>query len=97
MGLIHNGAAVLAAAFFCAAGLDAAPRLRLVSSTIGPLSIAQGVSGNALQTQTVEAYNDADGSLKLKLASSVSWIGGRWGRNATARRGPVSARRCNLL
>ena len=52
MGLVQNGAAVLAAAFFFAAGLGAAPRLRLVSSTVGPVSIAQGVSGNALQTQT---------------------------------------------
>jgi uncharacterized protein (TIGR03437 family) len=70
---------VLAAVFFCAAGLDAAPRLRLVSSTVGPVSIPQGASGNALQTQTVEAYNDADGSLALKLDSSVSWIGGTVG------------------
>ena len=89
MGLIHNGAAVLTAAFFFAAGLNAAPRLRLVSSTIGPVSIAQGVSGNSLQTQTVEAYNDADGSLALKLASSVSWIGGSVGaqRNCSSRPG----------
>jgi uncharacterized protein (TIGR03437 family) len=89
VGLIHNGAAVLAAAFFCAAGLHATPRLRLVSSTIGPVSIAQGVSGNSLQTQTVEAYNDADGSLALKLSSSVSWIGGSVGtqRNCSSRPG----------
>jgi hypothetical protein len=75
VGLIRNGAAALAAAgFLFAAGLHAAPRLRLVSSTVGPVSIAPGASGGASQTQTVEAYNDADGSLNLKLASSVSWI-----------------------
>jgi uncharacterized protein (TIGR03437 family) len=80
VGLIHNGAAALAAAgLFCAAGLSAAPRLRLVSSTVGPVSIAQGANGGALQTQTVEAYNDADGSLNLSLSSSVSWIAGSVG------------------
>jgi uncharacterized protein (TIGR03437 family) len=80
VGLIHKRAAALAAAgFFCAAGLSAAPRLRLVSSTVGPISIAQGASGGALQTQTVEAYNAADGSLNLSLSSSVSWIAGTVG------------------
>jgi uncharacterized protein (TIGR03437 family) len=76
-------AAVLAAAgLICAAGLGAAPQLRLVSSTVGPVSIVQGASGGALQTQTVEAYNIADGSLNLKLsysAASASWIAGTVG------------------
>jgi len=76
VGLIRKGAAALAAAgFLCAAGLSAAPRLRLVSSTVGPVSIAQGISGSPLQTQTVEAYNAADGSLNLSTpSSSVPWI-----------------------
>ena len=90
MGLIRNGAAALAAAgFLCAAGLHAAPRLRLVLSTVGPVSIAQGASGGASQTQTVEAYNDADGSLNLKLASSVPWIVATAGaqRNCSSRPG----------
>ena len=72
MGLVRNGAAVLAAVFFCAAGLNAAPRLRLVSSTIGPVSIAQGGVG---PLQTLEAYNAGDGSLSLSLTSSVAWVG----------------------
>ena len=81
MGLIRKGAAALAAAgFLCAAGLSAAPRLRLVSSTVGPVSIAQGANGGA---QTVEAYNDADGSLNLKLSPSVSWIAGSVGAQRT--------------
>jgi uncharacterized protein (TIGR03437 family) len=81
VGLVQNGAAALAAAgFLCAAGLNAAPRLRLVSSTVGPVSIAQGASGGALQTQTVEAYYTDDINVtrslppNLSLASSVSWI-----------------------
>ena len=71
-GLFPKGAAALAAAFLFAAGLQAAPRLRLVSSTVGPVSIAQGANGTL---QTVEAYNTLDGSLNLSLSSSVSWIG----------------------
>jgi uncharacterized protein (TIGR03437 family) len=71
-GLFPKGAAALAAAFFFAAGLQAAPRLRLVSSIVGPVSIAQGANGTL---QTVEAYNALDGSLNLSLSSSVSWIG----------------------
>jgi len=73
VGLIHKGVPALAvAALFCAAGLSAAPRLRLVSSTVGPVSIVQGANGGA---QTVEAYNAADGTLNLSTpSSSVPWI-----------------------
>jgi uncharacterized protein (TIGR03437 family) len=69
-------AALAVAGFLGAAGLSAAPRLRLVSSTVGPVSIAQGANGSA---QTVEAYNAADGSLNLSLTSSVAWIAGSVG------------------
>src|ERR1039458_2589298 len=64
-------AALAVAGFLGAAGLSAAPRLRLVSSTVGPVSIAQGANGSA---QTVEAYNAADGSLNLSFSYSVPWI-----------------------
>jgi uncharacterized protein (TIGR03437 family) len=64
-------AALAVAGFLSAAGLSAAPRLRLVSSTVGPVSIAQGSNGAA---QSVEAYNLGDGSLNLVLSSSVPWI-----------------------
>jgi hypothetical protein len=43
--------------------------LRLVLSTVGPVSIAQGANGSA---PAVEAYNAADGSLNLSLTSSAS-------------------------
>lgn len=52
--------------------------LRLVSTTVGPVSIAVGSSGGS---QTVEAYNAGDGSLSLTAAaadpatgSPVSWV-----------------------
>ena len=54
-----------------AVSLAAAPKLRLVSSTVGPLSITQGTSGAA---QTVEAYNAGSGALALSASSSVAWI-----------------------
>jgi uncharacterized protein (TIGR03437 family) len=44
--------------------------LRLVSSTVGPASIAVGANG---PTQLVEAYNAGDGTLSLTVASSVPW------------------------
>jgi uncharacterized protein (TIGR03437 family) len=50
---------------------NAAPMLRLVASTVGPVSLAAG----ATTTQTVEAYNAGDGALTPLLRSSVSWIG----------------------
>jgi uncharacterized protein (TIGR03437 family) len=56
---------------FLAASLHAAPKLRLVSSTVGPLSITQGANG---AMQTVEAYNAGTGTLSLSASSSVSWI-----------------------
>ncbi len=66
-GVLRRG--VLLAAFSCV--LSAAPVLRLVTSTVGPVSIATGGAG---AVQTVEAYNAGDGSLVLQLSSSVNWI-----------------------
>jgi uncharacterized protein (TIGR03437 family) len=51
--------------------LHAAPMLRLVSATVGPVSIVPGSNGI---NQTVEAYNAGDGTLSLSLSSSVTWI-----------------------
>jgi uncharacterized protein (TIGR03437 family) len=51
--------------------LEASPMLRLVSATVGPVSIAPG--GNGVN-QTVEAYNAGDGTLSLTLSSSATWI-----------------------
>ena len=58
--------------------LHAAPVLRLVSSTVGPVSIAAGSNG---PTQVVEAYNAGDGALTLTATptdpatgQSVPWL-----------------------
>lgn len=65
------------------ASLEAAPKLRLVTTTVGPVSVSQGANPNA---QTVEAYNAGDGNLNLSAASSVAWVSASVG----------GARPCNL-
>ncbi|HKE29665.1 MAG TPA: hypothetical protein VKB88_45260 [Bryobacteraceae bacterium] len=50
---------------------DAAPMLRLVSSTVGPITVAAGAAGPA---QIVEAYNAGDGALSLSVSSSATWL-----------------------
>ena len=73
MGLNRRWFLAFSAAVLLSTGvLSATPRLRLVSSTVGPVSIAQGANG---APQTVEIYNAGDGFLSPKLTSSVSWIG----------------------
>lgn len=62
------------AAFICfsfAALVNAAPKLRLVTSTVGLVPVAAGTAGTS---QTVEAYNAEDGSLSLSVSASASWL-----------------------
>lgn len=51
--------------------MQAAPKLRLASAAVGPVSTTQGSNGPA---QTVEAYNIGDGSLNLQVSSTASWL-----------------------
>ena len=51
--------------------LHAAPMLRLVSATVGPIAIVPGSNGI---NQMVEAYNAGDGTLSLSASSSVAWL-----------------------
>jgi uncharacterized protein (TIGR03437 family) len=51
--------------------LEATPKLRLVSTTVGPVSTTTGQNG---ATQTVEAYNAGDGTLNLSAAANVTWL-----------------------
>jgi uncharacterized protein (TIGR03437 family) len=68
-GFRRGAACALLALAFSAVG-NAAPMLRLVASTVGPVSIAAG----ATTSQTVEIYNAGDGTLSPRLQSSVAWI-----------------------
>lgn len=70
MGVRVTG--LFAALSFAAFGLQAAPKLRLTQTAIGPVSFATGTNGTI--QQTVEAYNAGDGSLSLKATSNVTWI-----------------------
>lgn len=63
---------LLSVSFAFASLIVAAPKLRLATSTVGPISIAPGSNGAA---QTVEAFNAGDGALSLSLTSSVTWLG----------------------
>ncbi len=60
-----------ALALLLCASLEAAPKLRLVTTTVGPVSVTQGSNPNA---QTVEAYNAGDGNLNLSATSTVAWV-----------------------
>jgi uncharacterized protein (TIGR03437 family) len=75
--------------------LQAAPQLRLASSTVGPVSVA---TGSAAATQTVEAYNTGSGSLNLSVSSSVPWISPSVGaqRNCTSTRAATTCLPINL-
>ncbi|MBI3209279.1 MAG: hypothetical protein HYZ37_10320 [Candidatus Solibacter usitatus] len=74
---------------------NAAPKLRLTSTTVGPLSIAQGANGTA---QTIEAYNDGDGALSLQATTTASWLSANAGgeRACTSRGGTCNPITVNL-
>ena len=59
------------AAAFSFALVHAQPRLRLSSTTIGPVTVAVGGNPGA---QSVEASNAGTGILNLQATSSVAWI-----------------------
>ena len=51
--------------------LSAAPRMRLVSTTVGPVSITAGAGG---PNQEIEVYNAGDGALNMSVSSSAAWL-----------------------
>lgn len=57
-----------------AASLQAAPKLRLTATTVGPILVAQGSNGNINSAQVPYAYNVGDGTLNLKVSSSDTWL-----------------------
>lgn len=72
--------------FLAVSSLSAASRLRLSTTTVGPVSLAEGSSNS---TQIVEAYNAGDGALSLSVRSAFPWISGVVGapRSCTSRSG----------
>jgi uncharacterized protein (TIGR03437 family) len=57
-----------------AAALHAAPRLRLTTTAVGPVLVAQGSNGTINPGQLPYAFNIGDGTLNLKISSSDSWL-----------------------
>jgi uncharacterized protein (TIGR03437 family) len=58
-----------------ALSLNAAPKLRLTQTAVGPIIIAQGSNGPTfLPSQTLYAYNAGDGALNLTVTSSDTWL-----------------------
>jgi uncharacterized protein (TIGR03437 family) len=55
----------------CAAVALATPKLRLQTTTVGPIFVNAGQNGTQ---QSVEAYNAGDGTLSLTVTSNVSWL-----------------------
>lgn len=68
-----------------AGGLSAAPKLRLSTAAVGPVSITQGANA---PVQTVEAYNAGDGSLSLQVAASAPWLSAAAGSSRPCTRRP---------
>jgi len=64
----------------------AQPKLRLVTTALGPLTFAQGAIPAA---QSIEAYNAGTGALNLTLSSNVPWMTAAVGaaRNCSSRTG----------
>lgn len=66
-----RSAFILASICLASTTLWAQPKLRLVSTTVGPLNFA---TGGVAPAQTLEAYNDGSGNLSLTATSNVPWM-----------------------
>lgn len=71
---MKNKLATILFSLGAAAALHAAPELRLTTTAIGPVPVAQGANGTLNPAQLPYAFNIGDGSLNLKLSSSDSWL-----------------------
>ncbi|MCW5977229.1 MAG: hypothetical protein KIT09_04090 [Bryobacteraceae bacterium] len=72
MGVSFSRPLVLTSLIAVLAGTAfAAPKLRLSTAAVGPVSVAVGANG---PRQVVEAYNAGDGSLTLRVAAADSWL-----------------------
>src|SRR5689334_17329707 len=58
-------------AFLSLGLVDAAPRLLLSTTTVGPLNVAPGSTG---PTQSIGIQNTGDGALHLTAATNTSWL-----------------------
>lgn len=73
--------------------LFAAPKLRLTTTAVGPVSIGAGQNGPA---QRVEAYNAGDGSLNLQLSTPATWLAASAGSPTLCTQRPGTCTPVNL-
>ncbi len=71
MGVTKTFRLITIAAAFSLAALHAQPRLRLSSTTIGPVTVA---TGSNAASQSIEASNAGNGTLNLQASSSAAWL-----------------------
>ncbi len=67
--------------------LNAAPKLRLSATTVGPISVTQGANP---ASRFIEAFNAGDGNLSLQYASSAPWVSAFTGAARTCADRPAS-------
>jgi len=70
MGLSFRKAVLVALTFGLGVAATAAPKLRLSTTTVGPVFITPGQNGTA---QQINAANIGDGSLNLTATSTATW------------------------
>ncbi len=70
MGLSFRKAVLVALTLILAVAAEAAPELRLSTTTVGPVFITAGQNGTA---QQINAANIGDGSLNLTATSTATW------------------------
>ncbi len=96
VGLKRNRLLLSFSLFFLISGsLQAMPKLRLSTASVGPLSIATGQNG---PQQRVEAWNAGDGALNLTVTSAAPWLAASVGASeaCTTRQGTCLPLRIEL-
>jgi uncharacterized protein (TIGR03437 family) len=80
--------AILLFTLGAAVALNAAPKLRLTQTAVGPLVIAQGSNGPSIPLPPY-AYNGGDGALNLNATSSDTWLVPTLGAPTACQGGPA--------
>lgn len=91
MGLTQKRLLIFSSLFLTSFPVFAVPRLRLSSTVVGPISVAQGSSPQVVEVDAfapVNGENNSDnelGTLRLTLSSSASWVSAAAGASRSCR------------
>jgi uncharacterized protein (TIGR03437 family) len=91
MGLSFRKAVLVALTLSLAVAAEAAPELRLSTTTVGPVFITAGQNGTA---QQINAANIGDGSLNLTATSTATWTNVSFGVATACVIGATSYKSC---